>query len=76
MATATTKAKAKERTKMRIRKGDTVQVIAGGVESPGVTPAGDLWSACRRPGQPCRTRSPVPSAIGKPVVTTTPCPAG
>ena len=29
MATATTKAKATERIKMRIRKGDTVQVIAG-----------------------------------------------
>ena len=29
MATATTRAKAVERTKMRIRQGDTVQVIAG-----------------------------------------------
>ena len=29
MATATTKAKATERIKMRIRKGDTVQVISG-----------------------------------------------
>ncbi len=29
MATATTKAQASERFKMRIRKGDTVQVIAG-----------------------------------------------
>ena len=29
MATATTKAKALDRIKMRIRKGDTVQVIAG-----------------------------------------------
>ena len=29
MATATTKAKATKRIKMRIRKGDTVQVIAG-----------------------------------------------
>ena len=29
MATATTKAKPAERIKMRIRKGDTVQVIAG-----------------------------------------------
>ena len=29
MATATTKPKAVERIKMRIRKGDTVQVIAG-----------------------------------------------
>ena len=29
MATATTKAKATERIKMRIRKGDTVQVITG-----------------------------------------------
>ena len=29
MATATTKAKSTERIKMRIRKGDTVQVIAG-----------------------------------------------
>ena len=29
MATATPKTKAPERTKMRIRKGDTVQVIAG-----------------------------------------------
>ena len=29
MATATTKAKTVERIKMRIRQGDTVQVIAG-----------------------------------------------
>ena len=31
MATATTKAKALDRIKMRIRKGDTVQVISGTV---------------------------------------------